>query len=62
MDDVYQSISNSLFSPAESSLNRLQETEAKLKEITDEQQVNVDAFVALVKENQSILDEMKVRT
>jgi hypothetical protein len=41
--------------------NRLQETEMKLKAITDVQEVNIDSF-ALVKENQVIIDEMKVRS
>jgi len=39
-------------------VNELQETEMKLKAITDVQEVNIDSF-ALVKENQVIIDEMK---
>jgi hypothetical protein len=40
--------------------NRLKESEEKLTAITADQGTNVDKLVGLVKENQAILDEMKV--
>ena len=44
----------------EEQLGKLQEEEKRLKDITESQGVNVDEFVALVKENRLLLDKQEV--
>ena len=40
--------------------NRLQESETKLNEITKDQNMNAEGFVALMRQNKNFLDKMDV--